>query len=284
MAYDCWVRVDGLLLAMPKVASDLVLLESSESKPSNSNISKIESFAFQLEEHVCIKPGADLKVCSGVMLRSPSWHQDQQENVPLKLTNLPPVSQPDSNSSVDDSDDCSTYCDSGSLENSKFRCPEPLIFNIHFEDHTYVKQLDYSIFSRWESIEALLVSFEGDGAVIDELWDVREDMPIGSGDWNARVYPGLEVDVTCWKAGDWEDDPSEFDSGAKAESEEEQSLLWDGAQHHGKRWWFGRWRMKVEQEAMGAGGAVHEPPLRTILLGVLAMATFLSIVFGFCAV
>ncbi|KAF1922005.1 hypothetical protein BDU57DRAFT_526718 [Ampelomyces quisqualis] len=147
---------------------------------------------------------------------------------------------------------------------------------MHFEDQTYVKQLDYSVFARWENVEALLVGLEADGAAIDELWDVREDMPIGSGDWSARVYPGLEVDVTCWKPGCWKDRPSDLDSDAEAEDEEEQRLLWEGARPCGeKRWWFGRWRMKVEQEA---GEPVHEPGLRTMVLGGVAMATFVGLV------
>jgi hypothetical protein len=212
------------------------------------------------------------------MLKCPSCHEKQEERIAEQSQPL----QPDSKCSVATSDDSSTFCDSGSSENTTDGWPEPLTLNIHYEDQTYVKQLDYSIFARWENIEALLAGFEFDGAVIDGLWDVREDTPIGSGDWNARVYPGLEVDVTCWKPGCFGDEPSASSSDADSE-EEEQPILWDGSRHHGSRWWFGRWRMKVEQETIGVGGPVHEPSQRTILLGALAMATFLGYVLVFCA-
>ncbi|KAH7389654.1 hypothetical protein DE146DRAFT_620294 [Phaeosphaeria sp. MPI-PUGE-AT-0046c] len=149
---------------------------------------------------------------------------------------------------------------------------------MHFGDEKFVKELDFATFAQWESVRTLLEGFEGEGAIIDGLWDVREKMPIWSGDWEARVYPGLEVDARCRKPHELQvhsssDDPEEGGPG---------EALRHSSEPCARHWWFGRWRMKVEQETMGIGGAVREPSRRMVLLGVVAMGVFLGIVFVFC--
>jgi len=163
--------------------------------------------------------------------------------------------------------------------------PEPLIFNIHFADRTYTKRLDYATFARWENVEDLLEGFEGESATIKELWDVREDMPICSGDWNARVHPGMEIDATCWKTDIWE-----YNSNLSSDDEEDEedgkshAQGWDDVHLHGRQWWFGAWKRKVEREVKKSTSSAREPSWREILLGVLAMATFVSMVVLFCTV
>ncbi|OAK99752.1 hypothetical protein IQ06DRAFT_189940, partial [Phaeosphaeriaceae sp. SRC1lsM3a] len=142
--------------------------------------------------------------------------------------------------------------------------------------------LDFATFARWESVRMLLEGFEGEGAVIDELWDIREQMPIWSGDWEARVYPGLEVEATCRKPADGgmhcrSDDADDTDDEALEE------LMWHTSEPGARHWWFGRWRMRVEQETMGIGGAGQEPSRRTVLLGTVAVAVFVGIVSVFCS-
>jgi hypothetical protein len=270
------------MLAMSRAVGVLAPLESNENKHWIPSIFDNPPYTFDVERHIPAKPysAADLHIWSQLILGYPVYHPQEPEHIPL--TSIYSTAEPrvrfDQSSS--ELGELTSYCASKLL--AKAKAPlEPLIFNIHYEDQTYVKLLDFSIFAQWESVEILLKGFEGEGAVIEELWDVREDMPIWSGDWDTRVYPGLEVDVTCGKPGVWRDDASCSSDG---EDEEDEKLGCEDIHIRGRRWWFGKWRMKVEQESMGAGGVVQDPSRRTILLGALAMATFLGTVSIFCII
>jgi hypothetical protein len=267
------------MLAMSMAVGELALLESNESKRWNSSVSGDSSSVFDFERHIPEKlySATNLHVWSQLVFGNPVYHPRQLEHIPLVTLDLTAKRhvQLDYNPL-----ERTSYCEPELLAKVE-AIPEPLIFNIHYGGQTFVKQLDFSIFARWESVEVLLEGFEGEGAIIEELWDVREDMPIWGGDWDARVYPGLEVDVTCLKSDVWRDDTS---CSSDEEDEADDALACGNVQLHGRRWRFGRWRMKVEQESMGAGGVVQDPSRRTILLGALVMATFLGIVSIFCII
>ncbi|KAI4605631.1 hypothetical protein J4E83_010523 [Alternaria metachromatica] len=54
----------------------------------------------------------------------------------------------------------------------------PITLSFHFKDGTTTKLLDYRVYSQWANVNSLLNELAQDGIVIDELWDVNEDMPI----------------------------------------------------------------------------------------------------------
>lgn len=203
----------------------------------------------------------------------------RQEHIPLG--NIQSEAAPYSDSECSFCETEAADCGDDGHE-GRYANPEPLIFNIHFEDRTYTKRLDYATFARWENVEDLLEGFEGESATIKQLWDVREDMPICSGDWDARVHPGMEIDVTCWKT-----DTCEYDSILSSDDEEDEkgnAQGWEDVHLHGRRWWFGAWKRKVEQEVAKSTSSVRDPSRREILLGMLAMATFVGMVVLFCTV
>jgi hypothetical protein len=273
----------GSMLAMSRAAGEFASYESNENKRWNPSIFGDTSFSFDVERNMPGKPhrATDLYVWSQLILGYPVYHLPQPEHIPLSSANLTAEPHITLDHSSLEPEHLTSYCGSEFLAKTK-AIPEPLIFNIHYDDQTYVKLLDFSIFAQWESVEMLLKGFESEGTVIEELWDVREDMAIWSGDWDARVYPGLEVDVTCRKPDVWKDDAS--CSSDEEEYETDQALVRDHVYLRGRRWWFARWRMKVEQESMGSGGVVREPTRLTVFVGALAMATFLGIISVFCLI
>jgi hypothetical protein len=199
----------------------------------------------------------------------------QEEHIPLVSIQAESAPYSDSDCSFCETENTEHSYDANFVDGANVKSP-PLVFNIHFEDQTYIKRLDYSTFARWENVEDLLKGFEGESAAIKQLWDVREDMPICSGDWDARVHPGMEIDVSCWKTDIWG-----YDSTLGSDDEEEEKEKargWEDVHLDGRRWWFGAWKRKVEQEAAKSAPLVRDPSRRTVLLGMLAMATFLGIV------
>jgi hypothetical protein len=270
------------MLAMSSAKTELALPGNDRRKSWNSVSFEKVSFTFTVQPYIPNRPRRATKLYTWSRFMQGS--AAQPEHIPLAVRATTPVLHTTGDSSVYDSEDIDSWCKSG-FGQAAPSSPEPLIFNIHLEGQKYVKLLSYSTFARWESVEMLLEGFEDEGAVIQQLWDVREDMPIWSGDWEARVCPGLEVDVICSRPGildDESDSSSDWEEDDEEEEEEREVYGRDAVHAHGKRWWFGRWRMKVEQESMGNRGAVRQLSRRRVLCGTLAMATFLCIVFALC--
>lgn len=271
------------MLAMSKIASSLSPRRYDKNMPWNFEHLKDASFTFDVEK---CKPNAPCKATnlyawSRWILWPPNLYPQHEEHIPLASIQPQLAPYADSECSLCDTENTEYDYNPGFVRGPNAN-PEPLIFNIHFEDRTYIKQLDYGTFARWENVEALLEGFECEGAVAKRLWDVREDMPICKGDWDARVYPGLEIDVACWKYDLWE-----HDSALGSDDEEDQKCE-ARAQHdvlaHRKRWWFESWRRKVEQEMAKGSTTGRDPSRRTLMLGILAMTTFLGIVLVFCSI
>jgi hypothetical protein len=129
-------------------------------------------------------------------------------------------------------------------------------------------------------MEALLKEFEDDGTSIRELWDIREEMRIGGGDWEARVYPGMEIDVMCTSTPDstWEDE------SACSSDEEESRGSWRCERQGREHWWFERWRRNVEEQGLTSGHAMQEPSPRRIWCGAALMALVSVVVLVLCMV
>jgi hypothetical protein len=275
------------MLSMSRATTDLALLGGDRNKPWNSYLFEKASFAVSVQPYIPERPyrPTNLYTWSRFILRPAP--QKQQELIPLASfisAATTPVLQVESDSSLCGSEDIDPWCKSG-IAKPAYDNPKPLVFNIHLEGQTFVRSLEFSTFARWENIEVLLEGFENEGAVIEQLWDVREKMAIWRGDWDARVYPGQEIDVICSRPEIWEDDwDSSSDSEGDDAEQHDEARAWDGVHLGGRRWWFSRWRMKVEQEAMGAGGVVRQPSRRMLLFGALAMATFLGVVIALCTV
>jgi hypothetical protein len=271
------------MLAMSKAATDLALPGNHRSKHWNSDFFEKASFDFTVQPYIPKRPCRATNLYTWSRFYRGSATHDRQEHIPLASIGTTPVVQVDSDGSLCGSEDTDPWCKSCIAKPARSG-PEPLVFNIHLEGQTYVKLLDYTTFARWENVEVLLEGFEGEDGVIQQLWDVREDMPIWSGDWDARVYPGQEIDVICSRSI-FEENEVDSSSDSEDDDDEEEEIeaqARNDVHPGGHRWWFRRWRMKVEQESMGTGGAVRQPSRRMLLLGTLAMATFLGIVFVFC--
>jgi len=158
---------------------------------------------------------------------------------------------------------------------------EPLMLNLCMDDGTYVKGLDFTTFAHWDNMQTILNDLEKDGMVVEELWDVHEDMRVGSGDWDARVRPGLEIDAMCVRSA-WEDDSS-CSSGDCEEGGVELELR-HGEQPRRKHWWFERWRRRVERESLMSGEAVQEPSRLMVLLGTILMVLVFGTVLVLCVI
>jgi hypothetical protein len=270
------------MLTMSMVATNVDLSGSDKSMSWDCESFDDSSYTIDIEKYIPTTPcrATNLYAWSRFILSYPPRHKDEGD---IPLASIQPASPPyaDSYCSTCETEDAESGYDVGFLEGASID-PEPLVFHMHFEDRTYTKQLDYSTFARWEHVEALLEGFEGEGATINQLWDVRENMPICSGDWDARVHPGMEIDVACWKTDIWE-----RDSVLSSDDEEDEKRAvqdWEDIHIHGQRWKFGAWKRKVEQDTMRSGPMLREPSRRTVLLGMLAMATFLGVVMLFCTV
>ncbi|KAF2833431.1 hypothetical protein CC86DRAFT_400054 [Ophiobolus disseminans] len=165
-------------------------------------------------------------------------------------------------------------------------CPgvESLIFNFHFHDRIFVKYLDYSTFSSWNNVHGLLQDLEDHDVAIEAIWDVRGNTPIGSGDWDARVYPRLEVDIICeWMpTSTWDDSSSSGSDGGEHEGDEEQQGH-DKVWPVGKYWWLERWRRRVEQEGLMNGKKAKDPSSWVVILASVSVAFLFGVVLVLCA-
>ncbi|KAF1849721.1 uncharacterized protein K460DRAFT_360574 [Cucurbitaria berberidis CBS 394.84] len=172
--------------------------------------------------------------------------------------------------------------------------PDSLLVHFQFEDRIYNKQLNYSAFSKWDSVDALLVDLEKDGVLVVQLWDVREEMPICSGDWNARVRPGWEVLVTCVDGTLWGDEGSECGDINSADDEDDyyyydhharerldDFVAYEGLEASIKHWWFTRWRQRVERASLADEESGLDLSWSMILLGGVSLAAVLGLVILF---
>ena len=155
------------------------------------------------------------------------------------------------------------------------KSPLPIHFTIIFEDGTTTKLLDYRVYSQWANINSLLNELAQDGIVIDELWDVNEDMQIGSGDWDASIQPGSVIyarslnDKRGYHADDVDDcSDCESDDGMIESDEDghdtgsEYKMSWKSSAKNTRNehtWWFARWRQRVEKAIPGRDGVTDEP-------------------------
>ncbi|KAF1960053.1 hypothetical protein CC80DRAFT_590382 [Byssothecium circinans] len=124
------------------------------------------------------------------------------------------------------------------------RVPETIVCTFEVGDQSYIRELDYGAFRKWgafaEFLEALEDAF---GTPCMQLWDVREEMDIMAGDWEARVRPGWVIIVVCgepWSAS-IEDIETEIESDGEECGESARGF-------ESKMWWFTGWRRKVERK------------------------------------
>ena len=145
--------------------------------------------------------------------------------------------------------------------------PIPITLMFYFQDGRATKHICYSTFSKWSAVNALFSELARDGIVVHELWDMNEDMQIGSGDWNARIQPGSAIEAWCFNdkrgyhLGDVDDssncesdDETVESDGDGDDTESEYRMSWKGSAKNTRNehtWWFTRWRQKVEKAIPG---------------------------------
>ena len=168
----------------------------------------------------------------------------------------------------------------------------PITLTFHLEDSSTTKILDYRVYTQWTNVSTLLHELAHDGIIVHMLWDVNEDMPISSGDWDARIQPGSLIEAWCFsdvREDDWEGDSS----GNESEDDMEGDKVEDGYRMNRKgsrtdarnehTWWFTRWRQRVEKTMPGEKEALDEPSWFmmvvwcTYVVGIVILVTVLSL-------
>ena len=76
--------------------------------------------------------------------------------------------------------------------------PTPISLTFRSADSTHTKTIDYHVYSKWSNTNSLLEELAVDSVIVHTLWDVNENMQIGSGDWDARIHPGSVVEAWCF--------------------------------------------------------------------------------------
>jgi hypothetical protein len=215
------------------------------------------------------------------------WHSPSVDN---STTHARPSSDPRFENLVDEPDqalvdleasDCNSVVPYSTTTSERTTPPAHIIIHFHLDDHTHTRWLDYAALSRWESMEDLLEAFAHDGIVTEELWDVHQEMCIGAGDWNARMRPGVELDVICAHMGN--------SSDCSSEDEEDEDVWGSGAcdESVGKHlsrehcWWFERWRRRVEGEVLPGG---QESPRLNVVLGIVSVTMLIGLALLLCVV
>lgn len=166
--------------------------------------------------------------------------------------------------------------------------PEHIIVHFHLDTHIHTRRLEHAAFERWESMEDLLEAFADDGIIAEELRDVRQETRLSAGNWDACVYAGLEIDIFCV----YELPPSsslKADTNGSSGDEEDQEFWQSGMREtgssggRGKRFWFERWRTRVEQEeTLGHEHAGREPSRLEMMLGLALMVMLFGMVQWLC--
>jgi hypothetical protein len=165
-----------------------------------------------------------------------------------------------------------------SISGTTILVPSPplcLLINFHLDDRIHMRHLDFSTFAHWSAIHALQQDLLNDGLRIVSLHDVHANTPIGSGDWDARVYPGMEVDVFFsdgLSCAETEEDDSEYNS-----DDEESREEWSHACRK-KHWWFERWRVRVEHDRRNGRVGKREPGWKAVVLGALGVLGWIGVV------
>ncbi|KAH7094277.1 hypothetical protein FB567DRAFT_585662 [Paraphoma chrysanthemicola] len=217
----------------------------------------------------------------------PSWISTLPKQQPQHFIALAEINQEirvDSALSVCDIFELESKC-TGTLSDTSHARRDLVIFNFQFEDQTYTKAVQYEEYRTWDSVERLLLNLEDDGLSVEELWDIREELPICGGDWDARVCPGMEIDVMCRSLSDWKE-YTRYES-----DEKEEDWCWGNGKNRRrstegghKHWWFQQWRQEVEQDKWSTHDrSANEPSVRTLTLGILAMVLFLVAVMVACS-
>ncbi|KAH6875136.1 hypothetical protein BKA58DRAFT_278562, partial [Alternaria rosae] len=125
------------------------------------------------------------------------------------------------------------------------------------QDATTRKLLDYRVCSEWNNVDALLHELALDGIIVHELWNVTEDMQIASGDWDARIQPGIAIEAWCFldaQSDAWEEHGSESEVEDEVDGDSvgndckmsQQDSMTESRPSH--PWWFSRWRERVEKK------------------------------------
>ncbi|KAF2026275.1 hypothetical protein EK21DRAFT_74570, partial [Setomelanomma holmii] len=139
--------------------------------------------------------------------------------------------------------------------------------------------LEYDVFKSWHKVDALLRDLEYEGLIIEELRDIRGSLPVCSGDWDARVSPGMEIDVICWDG-----ELSEDSSSCGSNDDDEDGGIND-VHYRGKHWWFERRRIRVERNTFASKkNRGKEPTRRVLVLGLVTIILFVAAVIVICAI
>jgi hypothetical protein len=161
--------------------------------------------------------------------------------------------------------------------------PDPIVLTFCFQDQTYIKRLDYTIFAAWNDVQGLFDELSKDGITCDELWDVNEDMPVSSGDWDARVRPGCVVEALCFCDQlelDWVDESSSDSAGDVDEDEDDDianGVCAMGALRREHVWWFARWRERVEKETSEVRETMQEPSCLAMVVWCFCMVVIVVV-------
>jgi len=164
------------------------------------------------------------------------------------------------------------------------KLPTPIQMLFVFEDATNTKELNYRVYSQWINVDALLQGLAQNGIVARKLWDVSEDMQIGSGDWDARIQPGSAIEAWCFNDkrsyhSDDIDDSSESESEEDVECDCARNIVFNGSSEHS--WWFTRWRQRVEKDGPGKRretGKASWFVMVTCYITIVAIVILLSII------
>jgi hypothetical protein len=156
---------------------------------------------------------------------------------------------------------------------------KPLALTFHFHDRIFTKTLNYQIFSRWENVAELFAELGRDGISVHHLWEGGDDMQIGSGDWEARVRPGCEVDVWCYEPHTHHADHADHIDYSDSESEDEfdsedikKDVSWEREEMEERKWWFARWKERVERrKAVPRGKAQQETSRIMVIVWAVTM-------------
>ncbi|KAI4941275.1 hypothetical protein J4E91_010852 [Alternaria rosae] len=169
--------------------------------------------------------------------------------------------------------------------------PLPINFKFVFQDATTRKLLDYRVYSEWINVDALLHELAQDGIVVHELWNVTEDMQIASGDWDARIQPGIAIEARCFhdvQTDAWEQDSRESEvedemDGDSVGSDCKMSRRgWEIDDRSSHPWWFTRWRERVEKKLLGERDVMEKPSWFAIVawytsvVGIVVLVRILS--------
>lgn len=150
----------------------------------------------------------------------------------------------------------------------------PICLKFDFGDRIHVKPLDYGTFSRWSAMESFVLDMENEGIIIEEFWDVAENMRVWSGDWDARVRPGWDVYVQCQdvqavlRKQRFEDDSNSEDYESDGERWTEDIL-----NQYQEDCCLPRWKDRAQKEKL-ISGRMQEPSWMALSLGCASMVVF----------